>query len=430
MKRIKKIINQSISFKQVLLSGGTTFVYRIAGLLLNFFITFFITKNFGPSIFGNFSLVLTILQATTMIFALGLPNALINYLGVNKIDDHFSQFLLKKGLKIVLISALIPSSIYFVLKNTIATTVFHNQNLVDYILIVAIILPFSIAHEFFLNFFVATKNFLKFNVFMFVLPNIFFLLLLFLFTISKENQYFTFIFYAISILITVLIELFFVFKKHTKATIEKISSYQILQFSSPMMLSSLMLFLLNWNSVFMLGAMVSEQEVGIYNLAYKLASLAMLVIISMNIVLAPKIAELYKTNNLKELHSVIIKATRLVIILTAPIVLFLLFFSNFVLGVFGVNFVQGRTALIIISIGVMLNVLTGNVDQILNMTNHQKTLKNITVFGFILNVLLNLALIPIYGINGAATASLITNLAFNFICLFYIKKKLGFYTLF
>ncbi len=428
MNRIKKIINQSISFKQVLLSGGTTFVYRIAGLLLNFFITIFITKNFGPSIFGNFSLVLTILQATTMIFALGLPNALINYLGVNKIDDHFSQFLLKKGLKIVLISALIPSSIYFVLKNTIATTVFHNQNLVDYILIVAIILPFSIAHEFFLNFFVATKNFLKFNVFMFVLPNIFFLLLLFLFAISEENQYVTFIFYAISILITVLIELFFVFKKHTKTNIKKMSSYQILQFSSPMMLSSLMLFLLNWTAVFMLGAMVSEQEVGIYNLAYKLASLAMLVIISMNIVLAPKIAELYKTNNLKELHSVIKKSTHLVIILTAPIVLFLVFFSSFVLGVFGSNFVQGKTALIIISIGVMLNVLTGNVDQILNMTSHQNTLKNITIFGFILNVLLNLALIPIYGINGAAIASLITNLVFNFICLFYIKKKLGFYT--
>ena len=428
MKRIKKIINQSISFKQILLSGGITFGYRIAGLFLNFFITFFITKNFGPSVFGNFSLVLTLLQASTMIFALGLPNALINYLGVNKIDDHFSQFLLKKGLKIVLFSALIASSIYFVLKTIIATTVFHNQNLIEYLLIVALVLPFSIAHEFFLNFFVATKNFLKFNIFMFVLPNIFFLSLLFLYTISKESQYLTFVFYAISILTTVLIELFFVFKKHAKTTIEKMSSLQIIQFSSPMMLSSLMLFLLNWTAVFMLGAMVSEQEVGIYNLAYKLASLAMLVIISMNIVLAPKIAELYKTDNLKELHSVIKKATRLVIILTAPIVLFLFFFSNFVLGVFGANFIQGKTALIIISIGVMLNVLTGNVDQILNMTNHQKILKNITIFGFILNVLLNVLLIPIYGINGAAAASLITNLVFNLICLFYIKKKLGFYT--
>ena len=125
-------------------------------------------------------------------------------------------------------------------------------------LIVALVLPFSIAHEFFLNFFVATKNFLKFNIFMFVLPNIFFLSLLFLYTISKESQYLTFVFYAISILTTVLVEVFFVFKKHTKTTIEKISSFQILQFSSPMMLSSLMLFLLNWTAVFMMGAMVSR----------------------------------------------------------------------------------------------------------------------------------------------------------------------------
>lgn len=428
LKKVKNIISQSISLQQILKSGGITFLYRIIGLGLNFFITFFITKNFGPSVFGNFSLALTLLQASTMIFALGLPNALINYLGLHKIDDHFAQFLLKKGLKIVLVIAIIPSCIYFIFKNQIATAVFHNQNLVSFLTIIAFVLPVSIVHELFLNFFVATKNFIKFNVFMFVLPNVFFLLFLLFTTISIENQQFTFLFYALSIFITVGIELFFVFKKHEKSPIEKLASFQIIQFSSPMMLSSLMLFLLNWTDVFMLGAAVSEQELGVYNLAYKLASLAMLVIISMNVVLAPKIAELHKTNNLVELHTVIKNATRLVILLTTPIVLVLLFFSGPILGYFGTGFIHGKTALIIISIGVLLNVITGNVDQILNMTNHQKILKNTTIFGFLLNVVLNLILIPKFGINGAATASLITNVAFNLICLFYIKKKLGFYT--
>lgn len=148
----------------------------------------------------------------------------------------------------------------------------------------------------------------------------------------------------------------------------------------------------------------------------------------MNVVLAPKIAQLYKSDKIEELHSVIKKSTRLVILLTAPLVLFLIVFSDFVLGLFGSNFTEGKMALIIISAGVMINVSTGNVDQILNMTNNQKILKNITITGFFLNVVLNYWLIPIYGINGSATASLVTNAIFNIVCLFYIKKKLGFYT--
>lgn len=428
MKRIKKIINSSISFKQMLMSGGTTLIYRVIGLFLNFLITFIITKQFGEGVFGNFSLTFTILQASTMIFALGLPNALINYLGLHKIDDHFSQFLLRKGLKIILLTAIIPSIFYLMLKNVIAIDIFKNKHLISYLVVVACLLPISIIQEFFLNFFIATKNFLKFNIFMFVIPNVVFLALLLMFPITKENGYLTLLFYAFAILCTVVVETFFVFKKHTKVAIEKLSSKQILQFSSPMMLSSLMLFLLNWTDIFMLGSMVSEKEVGIYNLAYKLASLAMLVIISMNVVLAPKIAQLYKTNNSKELHSVITKSTRLVIFLTVPIVLVLIIFSNSILSVFGDGFTQGKTALIIISIGVLINVLTGNVDQILNMTNNQKVLKNITIFGFLINLILNYLLIPIYGINGSAMASLITNTVFNLVCLFYIKKKLGFYT--
>lgn len=363
-----------------------------------------------------------------MIFALGLPNAIISYLGLHKIEDHFSQFILKKGLKIVIIATIIPSGFYFFFKEFIALDIFGNIKLIPYLKIIAFTLPFAIIHEFILNFFIATKNFLKFNVFMFLVPNSIFLLFLIIISISKENESLTLVFYSISISITLIVECFFAFKKTETAIFEKLSTKQIIQFSSPMMVSSLMLFLLNWTDVFMLGFLTSTRDVGIYNLAYKLASLTMLVIISMNVVLSPKISELYQSNKLIELHKTIKNVTRIVFLMTIPIVLFLIIFSEFILEMFGANFIEGKMALLIIAIGMLLNVLTGNVDQILNMTNNQKILKNITIFGFFVNVVLNSLLIPKYGINGAAIASLITNIVFNAICLLYIKKKLGFYT--
>jgi O-antigen/teichoic acid export membrane protein len=74
--------------------------------------------------------------------------------------------------------------------------------------------------------------------------------------------------------------------------------------------------------------------------------------------------------------------------------------------------------------------MAGNVDQILNMTNNHKILRNITILCFFVNVILNFILIPKFGIEGAAIASLITNVVINLSCVYYIKKKLGFYTLF
>lgn len=428
MKNKINISNPSTAFRKLLTSGGLTFMYRIAGLFFSFLITFLITKNYGESVYGNYALIFTLLQASTMIFALGLPNAVISYLGLHEIDGHFSQFILKKGLKILLFTAILPSLFYFLLSSEIATLIFNNEKLIVYIKIIALTLPFSIFHEFILSFFIATKNFIKFNIFMFIVPNLFFLILLLSFSISKENQSYTILFYAISIGLTVMISLFFALKKHQKIPLEALSSKQMIQFSSPMMLSSLMLFLLNWTDVFMLGAMVSDAQLGIYNLAYKLASLGMLVIISMNVVLAPKIAELYKLNNITELHKTIKNATRVVILLTLPVIVLMLVFSDLILGIFGDSFIQGKMAFIIITVGVFCNVITGNVDQILNMTNNQKLLRNSTIFSFVLNVILNYFLIPKYGIVGAAIASLFTNVIFNVTCLFFIKKRLGFYT--
>jgi O-antigen/teichoic acid export membrane protein len=74
--------------------------------------------------------------------------------------------------------------------------------------------------------------------------------------------------------------------------------------------------------------------------------------------------------------------------------------------------------------------MAGNVDQILNMTENQNIFRNITIFSFFVNLILSYLLIPKYNIEGAAIASLITNILINVLCLYFIKKKLGFYTLF
>ncbi|MCF6241322.1 MAG: polysaccharide biosynthesis C-terminal domain-containing protein [Bacteroidales bacterium] len=60
----------------------------------------------------------------------------------------------------------------------------------------------------------------------------------------------------------------------------------------------------------------------------------------------------------------------------------------------------------------------------LNMTGHQKFFGKVTTVTAVLNLLLNMFLIPMYGMLGAAMATGFSILLTNSIAIIYIHKKL------
>jgi len=284
-----------------------------------------------------------------------------------------------------------------------------------------------IIYEITFYYFIAQKKIITYGLFAF-LPNVIFLLLLFIFKQYHFKPYFNFLAYVLSIIITTLFGVILIFKdKYIKAE-TKISIREILKKSTPMMVSGIFLFLLNWTDILMLGRLETEANIGIYNAAFKVGSLTLFFVVSMNVIIMPKTSELFNSNNIFEMKKVINRATQIVILLTLPLALLIILFSKTILSFFGQGFEAGSATLILITLGALFNAMTGNVDQILNMTNHQKIVRNIFFGGFILNFILNLYLIPHYGIEGAAISSLISNIIVNIIFVFIIKKKLGFYT--
>lgn len=416
--------------KKIISSSGINFLFRVFGLGTSFFIVLLISRWFGVINYGSYSLTFTIAQATAMIFGLGIPNALIMLTGNKNFNEIEAKKLLFSGLKVTLLFSLIPSVLFYFSADFIAVEWFDNINLNRFFEIVACTIPFFIIHELFLYYFISVKKFIHYNIFMFVLPNLFLILFLLLFYYMSKTDSYTFLAFALSIVLIVLIEIIVVYESKIHKTPKVISSKTLIKTASPMLFSGLLLYLLNWTDVIMLGIMTNEKEVGIYNIAYKIGSVGFLVIVSVSTIITPKIAALYGSGNLKELQKLIHSSTRLISILTIPLVLVLVIGSDFILSFFGENVIEGSTTLIIVSIGVLFSAIAGNVDQILNMTNNQIVLRNITIISFFINIIFNFILIPYYGIRGAAIASLISNVFINSVCLYYIKRKLGFYTLF
>lgn len=418
------------SFKKIIPTFGINFIFRIFGLGSAFLVTFLITRLFSVATFGNYSLVFTIAQATSIIFTLGIPITQIKIIGNNNYDYKKAKKLLLVGIKLALVFSLLPILVFYFGSDFIAEEIFHNNDLKPFLTTVVFLLPFFVLHEIFICFFLATKNFRRYNIFMFVVPNVLFLLLLSVFYYFEMSGEYTFIAFAMSIILTVITEAVIIFELKPNQEDFDYTPLALLKTASPLMFSGFLIYMINWTDIIMLGLMVDEEQVGIYNIAYKVGTIGFLVIVSISTIITPKIASLYGENKMEELKKLIHNSTRLIAILSIPIVGVLIIMNQYILSFFGNEALAGGMTMIIVSLGVLFNAITGNVDQVLNMTNNQGILRNIIAVCFFVNIILNFFLIPPYGIEGAAYSSLITNILINLLSVYYMKKRLGFYTLF
>ena len=397
---------------------------------LSFFMISFVSDIYNVDTYGNFAIVQSTILVLTMIFTLGIQNVLIINIAKSDQNDYLTQLnLLFKAIKLVVFVSLIPIIIIYIFSNYIALKIFSKEILQqDFKNIAIFLIPFLL-HEIILYFFIARKKFFVFGLFMFVLPNVFFISFLFVFKkLLYQDINITFL-YGLSFLTTLLIEISHIYKPF-KIAKDIISYKEIATNSLVMMTSGLLLLLLNTTNVFMLGIMSTSKSVGIYNASYKIGLLTLLVLASVNLIIGPKIAELYHNNKLLELKKTIHQSTRLVTIATLPIVLFLIIFNKDVLSFLGKNYQDGSVVLIIISFASFFSTMSGNVDQILNMSNNQNILVKINLVCLFINIFLCFILIPKYDIVGAAISSMISSVLMNFLSNIYIKKKLGFFTLF
>jgi len=92
---------------------------------------------------------------------------------------------------------------------------------------------------------------------------------------------------------------------------------------------------------------------------------------------------------------------------------FVLFGERFLALAFGPGYAGGHTTLAILALGQLVNAGMGSVGVLLNMTGHERdTLRGVAIAA-VANVVLGLVLIPLFGLEGAATATAVTLIIWN-----------------
>jgi O-antigen/teichoic acid export membrane protein len=174
--------------------------------------------------------------------------------------------------------------------------------------------------------------------------------------------------------------------------------------------------------IVMITALGDLEQVGVYAAASKVAEIIVFGLVSSNILVIPLISKYFATNEKTKLHIMLRKISRWIFIATAPFILIIVFYAEQILSVFGNGFQVGEYALIILVFGQMISLVCGPVGPCLMMMGHERIAVKISAFSAVGNILLNLFLIPLFGMIGAAFATAISLLVVNVVMVYYLRK--------
>lgn len=159
----------------------------------------------------------------------------------------------------------------------------------------------------------------------------------------------------------------------------------------------------------MLGYFKTPDVVGLYNGALPLANLVSMPLGSTGFIYLPIISQLYSQNLMQEIKTTYQVLTKWVFAISFPIFLLLFLFPEVILSFcFGAQYVKAALALRILAAGLMFHTFLGANGMTLLVMGKSKPLMWASLLAASINIILNIILIPQWGIVGAATASLIS----------------------
>ncbi len=402
---------------------------RIFSLGIGYINTIILARLLGAEIIGVNSLTASIFAFAGLFANFGFPNVLVRYASQYE-EDSVLSFIVSRIFFTSLIIAITISLFIAVFSDVISRRFFHITLLKDYLILYSLAFPFSIIS----NEMVETiRGLRKISVSESIrnsmsLINLFSILLLYY--VFKIKDTLPAIAYDI-IVFTVFFISFFSFlrifhrRKVTKRS--RIAFKEVIDTSLPLLITSSMMVIIANTDRVMLGYFSTPSEVGIYSIAFKLSLLASIGGVSINMILAPKISQLYWKKKIEELKQVVSFGSKLFFYTSFPVMVFFLIFPSFILSIFGKEFIAGKWVLIILAFSQLVNAASGPVGYFLMMTGKEKTYRNIVIFSAIVNVILNYLLIPGLGSIGAALGSCIATVLWNIVGLAYIWARFKMY---
>jgi O-antigen/teichoic acid export membrane protein len=183
---------------------------------------------------------------------------------------------------------------------------------------------------------------------------------------------------------------------------------ELLYFSLPLFGRGILAIIITSTDKLMLGYFETPEAVGLYSVAVSLANFIPIVLTSLLFIYVPIVSQLYAKNHFEEIKRTYAVLTKWIFSAALPIFLIMFLFPDAVLNIiYGARYVQAGIALQILALGFFTHSFLGPNGATLVVMGRTKLVLMNALVRTIMNVVLNLLLIPPMGIAGAAIASAI-----------------------
>ncbi|MBW2985801.1 flippase [Candidatus Woesearchaeota archaeon] len=419
--------------KQVVRGAGIIFVGTFLAYILNFVYRIVLTRYLGPSDYGLIALGQMVLSLGLIISLFGVKEGLMRYVAFyrGKADPSRIKGIFWAAVRIGFPIALVMTVLLVIFSKQIAIGWFHTEKFIPVLKIFALALPIYVLFRLVNSFFLAYKKpeykQLVENIFTYAINLILVGIIVVLGGTVLQISWA----YLISILAAVLLgfillqwKVFPVFGMVHKT---KYEYKKLIKFSAPLFFSGIFLNIMGWGDTFLLGIFKTAADVGVYNAVLPLMAILGVFLTAFSQIFYPIASESIGKNRHVWLGEVFAVIKRWIFVLTFPVFLIVLFFPSVVLKtLFGKAYVGGSAALVVLLVAYFINVINGPTDPVLKAFKKTKFIFCTNLVAVILNIVLNMILIPKYGIIGAAVATSTFVILREFVFFFKVRSMIGF----
>ena len=420
--------------REVVRGASSAFMLRALGTLLGFTVSVIIARLLGAEGSGVYYLAISVVVIAATIGQLGFENTVVRFIATYAAVGEWSsvRFVYRTAIKVVACAALLAALFIFAGASWLARDVFGKPVMEIPLMLMALaVVPFSLAV-------IQTealrglKQIPASQMVRSVLLPLGSLALLYPFVQLWQADG-AIAAYLVATVISACVAWVLLSRAFNKIAGRDIGGQAtitlrpLFQSSWPLFGVTLAGIVIQQGVTIMLGMWSSTEDVGVFNVANRVSSLLLLPLMAMISILAPKFAVMHRHGQQKELAQLVRRSSAMLTAFAVPTVIVMFVAAEWIMKIFGADFVAGVWPLRLLLFGVLVNVSTGAVGELLIMTGHEKLTRNLNVAGALVVVVLCVILIPPYGDIGASVAVATGYVFLNLLTVLMVKRKLGFW---
>ena len=179
------------------------------------------------------------------------------------------------------------------------------------------------------------------------------------------------------------------------------------------------------SDITMLGLMKGDYEVGLYSTSVRIYNLVNQVVASVAFVVMPQLAISFAKDDFKRVNELLRYALNFIVVLGLPCLVGMNIICSSIIGTLGGNeYLGASTSLHILSLSLACSFVGGWICNMMLPSGRDAVCLRSGAISAVLNVVLNIFLIPIYGLNGAAFTTFLAELTGIMVMWPYIDKRI------